>query len=373
MKKYKYSWQLLCAAFVMLAISCKKTDQGPSIDDYFLNYPIPEIPVTQDYVIGAFYYQWGTFNANIKQIPVVGPYTAPSGKEPDTIMAKHIDQAVYGGVDYFLFAIRSWNKDNGGFKSDSTLIDVFTRQNTEGKMKFALSYNFNAGSYGITTTNPLENDAVKLGQFLNDMERLAPFFSNPNYQKVNGKTLLYITNSHQMYSNDNPSIYKSIRERLSALGFDLYIVGNQERWSPAARYPFRFKNCVDAIYQQSYSSGLSDWDKWYLLPQEMDQAWKYNRKYFADSMNIDYIPNITPAYSWKISNPSSVNPEYPRTDSGKIYRTLCNVAKMNASAQTRLILVDSYNKFDEDTQLEPAESYGNLYLDITKQEFKKPQ
>ena len=45
---------------------------------------------------------------------------------------------------------------------------------------------------------------------------------------------------------------------------------------------------------------------------------------------------------------------------------------MNASATTRLILIDSWNKWDEDTQLESSSSYGDLYLNITKQQFKKP-
>ena len=59
-------------------------------------------------------------------------------------------------------------------------------------------------------------------------------------------------------------------------------------------------------------------------------------------------------------------------DGGKIFKQLCNVAKMNASATTRLILIDSWNKWDEDTQLESAVSYGDLYLNITKQQFKRP-
>ena len=51
---------------------------------------------------------------------------------------------------------------------------------------------------------------------------------------------------------------------------------------------------------------------------------------------------------------------------------MCNVAKMNASPTTRLVLIDSWNKWDEDTQMESAVSYGDLYLNITKQQFKKP-
>ena len=55
-----------------------------------------------------------------------------------------------------------------------------------------------------------------------------------------------------------------------------------------------------------------------------------------------------------------------------MFKQLCNVAKMNASATTRLILIDSWNKWNEDMQLESAVSYSDLYLNITKQQFKKP-
>jgi hypothetical protein len=55
-----------------------------------------------------------------------------------------------------------------------------------------------------------------------------------------------------------------------------------------------------------------------------------------------------------------------------MFKQLCNVAKMNASPTTRLILIDSWNKWDEDTQLESSVSYGDLYLNIIKQQFKKP-
>lgn len=370
MKKYKYGFWVLCFLLVSFE-SCKKSDSGPSIDDYFLNYPIKEIPVTEDYTVGAFYYSFGTFNPGITEVPVVGKYSSPSGKIDPAIMSRHIDQASGGGLDYFVFQMRSFNKDHGNYVNDSVLINIFNQQNTSGKMKFAVYYNFNAGSYGISTASPLESDPIKLNQFIDDITRLSAFFKNPNYEKVNGKVLLYINNSNQLYSNDNQSIYKALRSKLSEMGFEMYLVGYQERWSPPARYPFRFKGCVDAVYEQSYSSQNNSWDRWYLLPQMIDQNWEYSRKYFADSVGVDFIPNISPASNWLITTPTSTNPNFPRTDSGALYRTLCNVCKMNASSKTRLILIDSWNQWDQDTQLEPAESYGNLYLDITKQEFKK--
>lgn len=363
----------ICFTFILSAIlfSCKKSDEGPSADDNILNYEIPEIAVTANYTVGAFYYSFGSFNANITEVPAVGKYSMPNGVLSPTIMAKHIEYATKGGLDYFVFSFRSANRDANNYRNDSTLIKGFLDANTASSMKFALAYNFSTGTYGINTSAPLENDANKLEQFFRDIEKVAPFMGNNNYQKVNGKPLLYIMNAQVLYSNNNIAIYDTLRSRMSAKGLQLYIVGMQERWSPPGRYPFRFQRCVDAIYHQSYSAAVNEWDRFYLLPQAMDQNWKYSKQFFADHYGVDYVPNISPAYNWKILNPASLNPNIARADNGALYRQLCNVAKMNASSSTRLILIDAFNKWDEDMQLEPGESYGELYLEITKREFKR--
>ena len=351
--------------------ACVKKSAAPTVDDNILNYKINEIPVTQDYTVGAFYAYYSTFNPLIKDTPVAGRYNMPNGVVPPAVMTEHISEAGRGGVDYFVFSFRSANRDFGNYKTDSTVIKSFLDANT-ANMKFALAYNWSTGSYGLSTTTPLENDAVKLEQFFQDIQRVAPLMANGNYMRVNGKVLLYINNAQVIYSNNNPAIYTTLRSRLSALGFQLYIVGMQERWSPPARYPFRFQNCVDAIYHQSYSSVLSDWDRFYLLPQMMDQNWKYSIQYWNDNKwGVDYIPCISPGYSQQILTPTSTNPVYGRADSGALYKQLCNVAKMNANQNTRLILIDSWNDWPVGTQLEAAKSYGELYLKLTKSEFKK--
>lgn len=352
--------------------SCTKEEEVPKATDNILSYKISEIPVTADYNVGAFYYNFPTFNTSITEVPIVGKYSMPNGLVPPAVMTEHIQQAKRGGIDYFLFQFRSLSRDRTNFRSDSTLIKSFFDVNT-ANLKFALAYNFSSATYGISTTKPLEDDAVKLEQFFQDIIKMAPQMGNANYMKVNGKILFYLMNAQTLFSNDNPKIYATLRSRLSVLGLELYIVGMQDRWTPPARYPFRYQGCVDAIYHQSFSSQVSDWDRWWLLPQAMDQNWKYSKDYFATKMaGIDYVPNITPAYNWKIAQPNSNNPNYPRTDGGAVYKQLCNVAKMNASSTSRLILIDSWNKWDEDMQLEPAVSYGDLYLNITKQQFKKP-
>ncbi len=363
---------LLAAAAFLLLNACKKDITGPSVDDNILNYEIPDVPVTENYVVGAFYTSFGGWNANIKEVPVVGKYGMPNGVLTAGVMPKHIAYGVKAGLDYFVFSFRSPNRDANNYKSDSTLIRGFIDADGEGQMKFAMSYNFSTGTYGgLSATNPIEKDKLKLAQFFNDFRRIVPYMQDAHYMKVGNKPLLYIQNAQTLFSDSNKAIYDTLRSQLKALGVEPYIVGMQDRWTPPARYEIRFKGCVDAIYHQSFSSQINNWDRWYLLPQTIDQNWKYSKDYFEKNFGADYVPNITPAYSWKINTPTSTNPEYPRTDSGALFIKLCNVAKMNASNKTRLIMIDGWNNWTEDMQLEPAESYGELYLNIVKKQFKK--
>ena len=351
--------------------SCVKKNDAPTAEDNFLNYKIEEVPVTQDYIVGAFYSTFATFNANVKDTPVTGKYNMPAGVISPAVITQQTSAAARGGVDYFIFPFRSVSRDVNNFRFDSTAIKSFIDANT-ANMKFAMAYNWSTGSYGVATNTPLEADAVKQEQFFQDFLKVVPYLKNTNYMKVKGKLLLYILNAQVIFSNNNAAIYSTLRQRMSAQGVELYIVGMQDRWTPPARYPFRYINCVDAIYHQSFSSQITEWDRFYLLPQMMDQNWKYAVKYWKDNnWNVDYVPCISPAYNEKINTPAGTQPTYARTDNGLLYKQLCNVAKMNANETTRLILIDSWNDWSLGTQLEPAASYTDAYLNYTKAEFKK--
>ena len=382
---------VIAVLMTLTLYSCKKwifakNNTGPSPQSNILAYTINEIPVTKNYTVGAFYYNNNSWNTAVQRVPVVGNYSMTNGAISPAIMATHIGQAVSGGIDYFLFAYRSPTKDNTNWNHDSTLIRTFVNANTAGSMKFALAYTVNSGALGISNASPLEKNATALNNFLTDFQRgAAAFLNNSNYMKVNGKTLLFIQSAENVFSNNDSVIYDSIRTRLSGMGFQMYLVGMQDPWSPPARYIDRFQGCVDAIYHNSLSgnAGLTSWDRWYLLPQIMDQNWEYSRAYFRDSMGgINYIPDISPACNPQITTPGSTNPIYPRTDSGAMFRQLCNVAKMNADTGAngiRMVLIDSWNQWQYDMQLEPdttnthsLPAYGELYLNIVRKEFKTP-
>ena len=381
--KHFYIYSSLMLLMIAGLFSCKKKDATPA--DNFLDYTIPNVPVTSDYTVGAFYYSFGSFNANITQVPTVGKYyyvngvPTVGGVATPSIMQQHIADAGIAKIDYFIFSVRSPTLDNANYKQDSLLVNTFINQPNASTMNFALSYNLSESTLGITLSGgttgfgtTIESNAAKLQGFYNDFKRLAFWLSKSNYQKVNGKYLLIINNAYELNSNNNVTLYQQLRTNLSAMGFQLYIVGMQNNWTPPARYYYRFQNCTDAMYEANMADyGGSDLDRRNLFPQMCDQNWAY-WKSTIESWNMEFVPCVQAGWNYQIANTTSTEVSVPRTTDGSWYTTYTNVAKRNAS-KSRLIFVDSFNYFTSDTQIEPTQFYGTNYLDITRTAFKVSQ
>lgn len=380
--KRLYIYSSLMLLMIAGLSSCKKKDVTPA--NNFLDYTIPNVPVTSNYSVGAFYYSFGSFNANITQAPITGKYyyvngvPTVGGVATPSIMQQHIADAGTAKIDYFIFSVRSPTLDNANYQQDSLLVNTFLAQPNASTMNFALTYNLNIGLFGITNSGgttgngvTIETNAAKLASFYNDFKRIAFWMSKSNYQKVNGKYLLIINNAQDLNSNNNVALYQQIRSNLSAMGFNLYIVGMQNRWTPPQRYYYRFQNCTDAMYEANMADYAGDLDRRNIFPQMCDQNWAY-WKSTIESWNMEFVPCVMAGYNYQITNPTSANVSVPRTADGGWYKTFTDVAKRNAS-KSRLIFLDSFNNFALDSQIEPTQFYGTTYLDITRTAFKVGQ
>lgn len=357
MKQLKY---IVIALFGVVLFSCSE-DDTPQIEDHFLSKEIPNEPVNANYSVGAFYKSF-SWNSGVVEVPVAGKYVSNTGDKD--AYAKHVTQAATGGIDYFIFGFRSANVANDN-TNDKKFIDILQTAPNALQQKFALSYSFN--SMALSNTRRIETAPSKVPVFLNDFMLMLPYFKAPNYMKVDGKCVVYINGAHNLYSNNNAALYQQLRTQMTAQGIELFIIGNQVEWTPPLRYDFRFVNGVDAVTHSTYNNiAAEQYDRNYFFAKYCNEAWGYSKTRLLD-FELEYVPTISPSYSKRIVTPSDKNYVFPKNVD--YFESICNVAR-RASGSHKLVLVDSFNDWNIDTQLESSVSYGDTYLSVLKKEFK---
>lgn len=357
----KYLYHLSLALIIITAIftSCQK-ESVPSIDDFFLKYEIPEVPVVKNYTVGAYYRNF-IWSSNVTLTPALGKYLSGT----TSVYTQHISQAQQAGIDFFTFDVRS-KFTASQFTTDITFINQLLAADATGTMKFAFIYNFSA--MALADNSRIEVKAGCLDRMRNDFKEMAPYFQKPNYMKVNGASVVVIKDAHNLYADNNAVVYQTIRSDLKAMGIDLYIIGEQISWTPPARYDFRFKGAVDAITHTKYVDITADqYERYIVFPQMFDQALLYSSNYFT-GWGVKYVPCISPSFSRKISTPTNTN--YVITKNEQWFKDICNVAKGNSTSG--IVMIDSFNDWNYDSQVESdaAGGYGETYLKLVKEQFK---
>lgn len=363
MKAIRYI-SVLCLSLLVL-VSCQ--EDPPTVDDHFLNYEIPDTPPDDDYILGAHYssFEW---SANLKEIPSAGYYDAING-DPEAY-AQHITWAGEAGIDFFVFNMRSGAMDNSYFSADSSFIANLQTASGAANMSYALAYTYNFdGGYGaeLSDNNRIEDTEWLANGIIADFEKMVPYFQASNYMKQGGAAIVYIRAAHLLFAHDNADVYNQVRAAMSAQGVELYIIGEQQNWSPPLRYDFRFADGVEAVSHSTYAQiGQGFYDRYIMFGVFADQALTFARDELAN-INLEYIPQISPSYNAQINEPS--NTSYVIAKNQEWFTVFCNVAK-RASSPSRIILLDSFNSWNLDKQVEPAQAYGKTYLDILRAQFK---
>jgi hypothetical protein len=357
MKIYKYITLLTIG---LVSFACSDTNDNPKAEDHFMAQPIPQQPVEENYIVGASYDSF-VWNPNVTETPSAGYYDSELG-DP-TAYAQHIQQAKRGGIDYFLFTLRS-TVVMVTYKADSTFISNNHKATNAAEQKFAISYNF--GLMGLSGDDTIEDQDL-VPTFLKDFESMLPYFQQANYMLIDGKSVVRIENAHNLFSNDNAALYDVLRAYMSNLGVDLYLIANQQDWTPPARYDFRFINGVDAVSHNTYANISESWYDRYIQFHKMTElAWGYSRDFFEGN-GLEYAPTISPSINPQIFDSGSANYAFPKDATW--FSAMCNVGRV-ATGSRKLILLDSFNDWNAGKQIESATSYGEDYLDILRQEFK---
>ncbi len=409
--------KMVCAALIASLASCTN-DEGPSVDDFFLNYEIPVIKPTSDIPVGAFYYNlggsgmqeerynrligkrdlaaspWPQLCPNVR--PVLGRYKMDTGsKETADLFQQHIDWANDAGINFFIMPnisedINQYDHLNSG---GVNFIEFMAGRNPNsenkmkwGRLKYVMTVDMNNFTTGVSNTKMIEDVDVDANGVSQRLERLYTYFRNLSkrffvenrlYYEIDGKPMILFYNAHKLYTKDSEALYKKIREVVyEASGKEMYIVARQERWSPPARYHyFYLTGRTDAIYMDNMYD-QNDMARSYMYPQYINENYKYNRTYDWDNYQVDFIPSIAPSFNKWLGNDGTKEYQYPMVDKNEeLFRQMCNVAKMNLG-QRPMVFIDSFNRWEYDMALEPTDpdygnGYGMTYLNIVREEFKR--
>jgi hypothetical protein len=431
MKRYKSnSVNSLILLFLILTLSsCKDTEGESSVDDFFLNYEIGEIAVTTDIPVGAFLHDPGgtlqdpdrwerLTEERIESSGHVGPYVRPVlgqyALNVDTAGAIALQQIIEWGnearIDFFVLPLvheeRSRLYPATIASSDSAFINLFQMKNDtlpkiELKgMKFALMVDMYGFSTGLnnntlledvapavihipegedTDGNPIYRDSTvsRQDQLYAFYRQISDYFSDPNYYHINGRPLVIIRDPERLYAQNSEAVYNGIRETVrNHSGKEIYLIAQQQSWTPSARFHYFFLlGKVDAVTMRNMCNvGGGNWDRTYYLPQMTNENFKYNREYINANYGIDFVPSVAPSYNYyPLSATSYGEPQVPKDP--EQFRKYCSVAKMNLG-KTPMVIIDAFNNWETDSAIEPTEEgygtgYGNLYLKLVREQFKK--
>jgi hypothetical protein len=181
-------------------------------------------------LVGAHYYLW--FPDNFEggqylrarllpgQQPMLGEYSSASA----SVAEQHIAWAVHAGIDFF--TLDWWpGVPERNARIDTSLLSA----RNLGQIRFCVFYELGGLGYDPDTGRTFF-DAATVERFLADQEEIAVrYFAHPRYLRRGGRPVVvyYITRSAVGRFQEAMARY---RERMSTLGFDPYVIGDEVFW-----------------------------------------------------------------------------------------------------------------------------------------------
>lgn len=267
----------------------------------------------------AFYYAWFDENSwspnRVADIPADKYVSRDAGA-----VARQIDQAQGAGIDAFVV---SWlgpgNPTDDRFKM---MLDL------AGGKGFSATIDFEAEQY--RTRDALVNALLYV------RDQLMPHGA---FARVNGKPILFFWRE-QLRSVDD---WAAIRQQVDPHHAQVWIA---EGVNIAYQQVFDGHHLYSIAWAPDVNHTLSDWAS-------------RVRRAGADKL---WVATVMPGYDDTRTNRVS---KYARDRrNGDFYRETWQAA---LNSHPDLLIIDSFNEWVEGSMIEPSVSYGNLYLDITRE------
>lgn len=359
-------------------------------------------------LVGAYYYLWNP--ENLTQGWLRGaldppqPDASAQAAAPDRGASVDIDQASSNGIDFF--AVNWWpNRDEQNRRLDTTLLAA---PNLD-RMRFSIFYEVQDLDHDVAT-GTTRLDPAKIRALAADVTDLARrYFGHPQYLRVDGRPVLVLYLTRTMVG-DVAGAVTAVREAARAEGFEVLLVGDEVYWQvaplgPSRRRPVQAPQVARAqLFDAITAYNLYDPGK----PAQAgygstttflaDSRRLYDTYRFATGGRVPVVPSVLPGFNDRGVRPRLRHSVVPRqwapgdADATFLARALDDVAIPLIDERLPMVLVTTWNEWNEDTAIEPVAvteptaadtsrtrraitdgyayaGHGTAYLDVIRQRF----
>ena len=348
---------------------------------------VPPGPYSQGpYLVGVYYYPWHGNNFHNRdgyvrsqlepaQLPALGEY---DDSKSETI-AQHLKWSKQANIGLW---VTSWWGPNR--LEDRNTRDVILPHKDLGDLKIALHYE---------STGRIRNGDISVAK--SDIEYICNnYFDHPNYYRIDGRPVIvmYVTRVLEQ-KGELASAVLTMRSAASKCGQDIYIIGDHLFDDPP--------NASEVFAPFWYFDAVTNYDIYGAMGRPSPYAGRSAvNTYFSEqevwrTLAIEngcrYIPSVTPGFNDRGVRLEADHPALSRKleasmVEGSLFRYQLEKAKPLADPMVdNLLLVNSFNEWHEDTQIEPVvgtttnlpsnltgdveyQGYGELYLDILREQ-----
>jgi len=338
--------------------------------------------------VGTYYYPWYDLSSHTpyqslrghlvpKHSPALGNYNSSDSN----VIGAHIEQSLRANISFW--AVSWWGPDS---PEDKVFREGILMHEYASQLKYAILYE---------SDNRLGKGYSNL---ISDFDYFREnYFNNPNYLKVNGKPVVFIYLTRDYFRNkggDELASLRKVHPNIYLVGDDVfgpgYKASHASKWDAVTAYD---------VYGQSMGTHRST----HAALEQLKTNFRDARK-AANSVNVGLIPAAAPGFNDKgVRSGHDGAPRYfeddPQSVEGDVFRAVLRevVLPQIDPLGANMIMITSFNEWHEDTQIEPTAGtacktnkddslsghkytqgdyytdYGNLYLDILRQETKKHQ
>ena len=344
-------------------------------------------PPPKQPLVGAYYYLWfprnfwkmGYLRRYLKppQSPVLGSYNS---SDPETA-ERHIAWCSRYGIDFL--AIDWWPNYP---QRNKPLEDGFLQASNIQDIKWCIFYE--TPSLGVDNAGgTIIWDEKKTARLVADLLKFAStYFNHPSYLKIDGRPVifLYVT---RIFWGDTAAVLKKVRAELRKKGVDPFIIGDEVFWmatvdidgegslvewtdSPQSSRIKLFDaitpyNMYETLKREHAGYGA---ESRYL--SEVDEKFAEYRAACGD--DVVFIPNVIPGYNdrpLRIRRDHYVIPRLWEKDGapGSLFSVLFDRLGLKyADPDLPIIMITSWNEWNEDTAIEPLTPAPPTTRDISK-------